>query len=172
MKKSILFLFILLFSGVDAQYSSDFLKNTFVIKFIHFVEWPTNYFSKKDSFTLVLFSQKEISEKSFYNFARNKLKGKSVKIIKTSSLSDLKNVEAIYVYKDQKSKLNTIAKMFQGQPTLIISNSNNSTKANYHINLYITPNSTIGFNINPKLLLKSNLTPDIGLLENGNIVKN
>ena len=174
MKKSIIFLFVLFFSQVNAQYySSETLKSIFVVKFIQFVEWPNNYFNYKDSFTIVLYSHKKISKEIYYNLKKQKLKKKPVKIIKTTDLKAITQADAIFIYSDQKNKLKEINKQIKDHSTLIITDfSKLINGGKYHFGLFTTPNFTIMFNINPKLLSESNLTPDIGLLEMGNIVKN
>jgi len=174
MKKSIIFLFVLFFSNVNAQYySSETLKSIFVVKFIQFVEWPNNYFNDKDSFTIVLYSHKKISKETYYNLKKQKLKKKPVKIIKTTDLQAIAEADAIFIYGDQKANLKEINKEINDHSTLIITDfSKLINGGKYHFGLYTTPNYTIMFNINPKLLSESSLTPDIGLLEMGNIVKN
>lgn len=174
MKKCIIILFILLFSDINAQYySSETLKSIFVVKFIQFVDWPNNYFDNKDSFTIVLFSQKKVSKEAIYNIKKQKLKGKPVNIIKTTNFSTISKADAIFIFSDQKTKLKEINKKTKDHSTLIITDFGKIVNGGkYHFGLYTTPNFTIMFNINPELLSKSNLTPDIGLLEMGNIVKN
>ncbi len=171
MKKIVFFIFLFILIPLYAQHSEQVIKGVFLSKFVQYVYWPENHFLKKGYISIVFFTETKLSPILISDYKHLKIKGYTVKITKTTRMQDLSGADVIFIAKNQKNKCEQICKTFANNPILIVSEFDGAAQKGSHINIFITQNSTLSFEINPKAFKRSNLSPDAGILVMGKIIE-
>ncbi len=140
------------------------VKAAYLINFIKHIKWPNE--KAKQGFTLAVYQNKP-----FYQYLQQALTGKTIKnkpirVLLANNVSQLNNVDIVYVPQEAVNNVHTIANATRGNATLIVSH-NSPNKHDIMINLlHNSKTSVITFEVNKSNIIyeKLAMSPELLLL--------
>jgi YfiR/HmsC-like len=169
MRKFVIPLIFLLFACLaNAQISEYEYKAAYIERFTRFIEWPINSDSIK--FRIAVIGNNSFNTSLDELFDEIKVKNRNVELIYTNDISDLSEVDLVFIPFSFKKRVKEILEYTRERPILTISDSKGFCALGVHINMY-SDNKYIRFEINQEALEKSKLEVSSLLLASASIVK-
>ncbi len=167
----------LLLSGIVlrpswAQPQEYLLKAGFLEKFARFTDWPDQSLPEndKDPFIISIIGNSPFQGSLEKIYQHALIKGRPVKIQYIDTLDQIPGSHILFICKSEQYRLGSILKFANKHPILLIGDTQGFAEKGVHINLYITPNGTLHFEINPSTSRKAGLKIQIVLLEIAKII--
>lgn len=157
-----------------AQPTEYLLKAGFLEKFARFTDWPAHS-NMEDTHTPFIISvigktPFKGSLEKIYRDAR--IKNKPVKIQYINTHEQIPGCHLLFICESEKKNLKRILTAAKDHPILIVSDTRGFGEKGTHINLYVTPEGTLRFEINPEASKKAGLSIQLVLLEIAKIIGN
>ncbi len=169
MVRGIAILCILLSFTFKSEKEEYELKFGIATKLFHYIKWPENAMLNSDKFNIALYKENPFGEITDFYMKKMTIKGKKTNIYVIDSLSTLKGTHVLFVPKEYKSKLTSIA-LSVPSDVLIISECLQCGSKGGMINLSME-NSIIKFQINKKQITNKGFKVNSKLYKLGKIVK-
>ena len=168
----ILWLVVALPTEVQSQSESQeyALKAAFIEKLCRFIDWPDIH-SGTDSSQFVI---SVLGKNPFGDFLEKlatsqRIKGRTVKVVYHSNVSEIKGCNVIFIPSTEKSRLKQIIEYTKSQPVLLVADTEGFAKQGVHINFYQS-GETLRFEINQDAALGSGLRIGSRVLKHARIV--
>jgi len=142
-------MFTLVFSSVEQK-----VKGMFVGKISSLITWPSGKSSSK--FVIGVYGKNGISNELKKIYAKKKIKRKTVKIISSTNISDLKSSDIIYIAKASSSQIKEVVKFATANNILTISDVKGFVDKEGIIQLF-TVSKKVKIKVNNTIAKKSNL---------------
>ena len=171
----IICIFLCLFVRTDplraqSQSQEYALKAAFIEKLCRFIDWPQNDSGADSSQFVISVLGKNPFEDSLEKLAASqKIKGRTVKVVYHSNVSEIKGCNVIFIPGTEKSRLKQIIEHTKGRPVLLIADTEGFAKQGVHINFYQF-GETLRFEINREAALDSGLRIRSRVLKHARIV--
>jgi hypothetical protein len=153
---------------VQAQISESDVKAAFIERFTRFVEWPEEF--ADSTFKIAVIGKNPFNTSLEDLFNKKEVKNQKAEIIYTNNISDLTNVNLVFIAGTEKKRMKEILSAIGEKPILIISDTEGFCQMGTYINMYIDGNH-IRYEINVEALEKSGLKVSSRLLASAKIVK-
>ena len=152
--KLILFFLFIVSTNIFAQINEYAIKTSFIFKFAQYTEWPQ---LNNKYFTVAVIGENPFQD-SLDEIAQKKIiKGKEIKIKYINSISELDDINILFIPKSEKKLIPEIIKITKNKPILLISEVYKAASNGVHINFLINTSRKVRFNINTTSLKQSNL---------------
>lgn len=155
-----------------AQPTEYILKAAFLEKFARFTDWPDQTFEQKDSahFIISVVGKSPFDGSLEKLYKKEKIKSRPVKIKYIQNENQIPGTHLLFIAKSEKKRLNRILDKAAKHSVLVVSDTRGFAEKGSHINLYITPQGTLHFEINHKASKQAGLKIQVILLEIAKIV--
>lgn len=170
MKHIFICLMLILFSTTVYSQDREYLiKSAFIEKITRFIDWPENSDADNEDVVFGIITKDEKVVKTVrYYFKNQQINHKHVQVKRIESLSDLEDVDILYVTVNLENEL--CQTIFNTSDTnYLIFTDNISQQKNIHINLQ-TSNNRMTFQINPKRLEENGFYVNSKLYAYGEII--
>jgi hypothetical protein len=164
----LLLLFAVINQTAQAQISESDVKAAFIERFTRFVEWPEEF--EDSTFKIAVIGKNPFNNSLEDLFNNIKVKNQNAEIIYTNNISELTNVNLIFISGTEKKRVAEILSAIGEKPILIISDTEGFCQLGTSINMYIDGNN-IRYEINKEALEKTGLKVSSRLLASAKIVK-
>jgi len=165
---------LLLFFGespyAEAQQPSEYqVKAAFLYNFANFVEWPEETLS--DTTTLVIgVLGKDPFEAALTRFEKQKVKGRSLRIVQSERLQDLPFCHMLFINSTEEKNLNQVFRYLEEKPTLTVGEVEQFARRGGIIN-FVIKDKKVRFEINRAKAIESGLKLSSKLLKLATIVE-
>jgi hypothetical protein len=149
---------ILLFLGSPSLASADQateyrIKTAFLYNFAVYTEWPNRL---KDGFTICFYGNNPF-ESYFDHISQKQVKGHVIAIRRPENLGDLHSCQMVFIGREAISDVEDIAETLYGKPILIVSDTPGGILPGVSLNMDLTEEGKIGFEVNLASAKKSRL---------------
>jgi hypothetical protein len=151
-----IFLFnLLVASFVNSNYSYGQTTNyqvyaLYVINIARYSQWPVS----NTEFRITVVGKSKIFEELNKHAATKNINGAPLRVTQSESITDLGNVNIIYLSDGKSGMLEDILKMTQGKPIMIIAEREGMVKKGAGFSFVLMDNNTLRFDINNSELEK------------------
>jgi signal transduction histidine kinase len=149
--------------SAEEKYTESDIKAAYILNFISHVTPAI----RKSSDTLYIgrYGNDKSMTQSLNSLEFQNVRGKIIRLVNISSLSSLKNLDALYIYKENNDQVNRIVNSLQNNPVLLITDEYGN-RSQIMINFFKSLNNRISFEINPENIrrAKLELSPQLFLL--------
>ncbi len=154
-------LFFISFWNITICLSQDIdeyqMKAGYIGKFAQYINWSdhANYYSD-DFFIISIIGESPIEQALIEFYSNQKINGKSVKIISSTDLIQISEINILFIAQGNRSNLEDIIRQTENKPILTISDASGFSKKGVLVNFY-TERNTIRFEINKSRVEMSDL---------------
>ena len=157
----------MVFSGsphAEAQQPSEYqVKAAFLYNFANFVEWPEEALS--DTTTLIIgVLGKDPFEAALTRFEKQKVKGRSLRIVQSERLQDLPFCHMLFINSTEEKNLTQVFRYLEGKPTLTVGEVEQFARRGGIIN-FVIKDKKVRFEINRAKAVESGLKLSSKLLK-------
>lgn len=133
------------------------IKAAFIYNFTKFIEWPESAFAAgADHFIIGNYGDPAFFE-YLVQLEGEKINGRSIKIIQYNSLTEIKNVQVVFIQSTRQAELKAVLDQLHPMPILTIGENERFLRSGGTIN-FIVHKNRVGFEINIKSAQNANLT--------------
>lgn len=163
----ILFFLGIMVNASVAQPVEYLLKAGFIEKFARFIDWPGQGGSPaaESPFVISIIGDSPFRGSLEEIYGQGRIKGKPVSINYIRTVDEIAGSHVLFICASERNNLPEILEAAGRQPVLLVSDTRGFVRQGTHINLYITENGTLHFEINVEAVKQSGLSVQLALLE-------
>lgn len=152
------------------EYSEYQVKAAFLINFAKFTDWPEDALEKSDTFKIGILGNDPFGDEIDRVVRRQKLKDKSVEVLRSKSLDDLKECHILFISSSERRHQEEIIKEIRDLNILTVGETDQHARIGGIVRFKIQ-GGKVRFDINVKAAERANLKISSKLLGLATIVK-
>jgi hypothetical protein len=158
---------------VNGQKAEYVVKSALLEKFTKYVEWPEecNMNNTQEPFVISVLGENPFEKTLETTYTSKRILNKQVKINYIKNISEIQGCHILFISESESHQLTQILSYTKKYPILIVGDNENYGLRGVHINLYLTADETIHFEINLKAVKESKLKISTLLLDYAKIIK-
>lgn len=170
MKKTLyIFLTIIVFgSNINEQEKEYLLKSAFIEKFVRYTVWPEE--NKISEFRIYVYGESPIYEALQKLSRRMKIKKLPIVLKTIDSPDEINDCQVLFVPEISEHLLEKIIQKTIKLPVLTVSDHPGYCEKGIHINLFLSEEGNIKFQVNVRRIKQSGLSADMYLLGLGELI--